>query len=175
MTQQSLNTLQMFQNLSAGEREWTLLSILTGLGAGRATLDEVTRLSAGWGAGGDRGKKVLIPTYENAKERLLDDALLSTSEKALLASFAITELYEVKSFTTRQVTEFLRDTGNEIGNVTAALNAACQKGWAQVGSKAGESQQAQKKYELTAQGHSKIRNLLETPAQVREAPSSASA
>lgn len=64
----------------------------------------------------------LSEIYEDAKERLLEDASLSAREKVLLAALMLFELHEIQEFHGRQVTETLRDVSNPVNNITAALS-----------------------------------------------------
>ncbi len=165
MTQQSLNALQMIQMLSSSERRWVVEAALMGVDA--STRDAITRSIQIRESGGS-ARSCPPPTYETARNVLLDEPALATSDKVILAAYAICDLYELKEFTGRQVTEFLKETSNEIGNVTAAMTALVQKGWADIASKEGESQQSQKRYTLTSTGIAKTRSLLQATREKRE-------
>lgn len=157
MNHKSLAALQALCHLSEEEKLWTLETAIRGLSANsRERLSQ----SLGLSSGNDDSKQITF-SYASAKELLLDTTDLITHEKALIAAFAICDLYELKEFTGRQLTEFLKETGNEVSNITAAMSNLIQKGWAEVASKEGESQQSQKRYALTQAGLTKTRVLLQ--------------
>lgn len=175
MTQQSLNALQVFQSLAPLERRWVLEAVLIGIDT--TTRSEIFRLIQSK-MPTDETLTQNRSSYDNVKNILLDDPNLSTADKVLLGSFAICDLYELKEFSGRQVTEFLKETSNEIGNVTAAMTALVQRGFAEIISKGGDTQQAQKRYTLTSTGLAKTQTLIQSShylasqAKVRNVPPS---
>lgn len=177
MTQQSINVLQALQNLGREERFWVLESACNGL---ETPMQEKVMETVIRHLEPDQQERVFqslgvvrlpsfqpqaAPTYDSAKALLLDATNLSAADKALVAGFAICDLYELEEFSGRQLTEFLKETGNELGNVTAAMTALAQKGWAEIAAKDGDTPQSQKRYALTAAGHTKVRSLIQKLAE----------
>ena len=141
--------------LGAGEdtQRWCLFSILSGIGEDLKreilnTLDESLQ-------DGEENRAERL-----AKNLLLDEPDLNAGEKALLAAFVLRGFYELESFTSRQITEYLKDSGNKIPNITSTFKSLVQKDLVSVTSTIGDSEQAHKKYILTASGEKFVRDSL---------------
>jgi|GEM_PF-2385359 len=89
---------------------------------------------------------------DQARERLMEDPGLAAGEKVLLAALILRELYEVKEFHSRQITEYLKEASNTVNNITAALNGLISKGEAEVAGPDRTAKNVHKRYQLTAAG-----------------------
>lgn len=104
-------------------------------------------------------KPTPAPAYLRAKVLLSNDLDLTSADKLLLAAYAVCDLNEAESFTGRQITEMLKESGNVVGNVTQALTGLIQRGWVEA-SKMRQTAQAQKQYSLTKNGQNRLQMLL---------------
>jgi DNA-binding MarR family transcriptional regulator len=107
------------------------------------------------------------PGYTEAREMLLDSTHLSNLEQVLLAAYAVRDLFELKEFNSLQINTLLKETGNDMANITVTLNGAIKSGWVAVAGKDGSTQQSKKRYSLTAAGETKARELLESASSKR--------
>jgi DNA-binding MarR family transcriptional regulator len=59
-----------------------------------------------------------------------------------------------------QINVLIKDTGNDTGNITAAMKAVVQKGWVEIVAKDGDIQQSRNRYKITNAGATKAREML---------------
>ena len=107
--------------------------------------------------------------YEQARRRLLDDPHLTDRYKVLLGALMVDDMFDLKSFHSRQVTEALREVSEGIGNVTSAINGLIQRGDLELADDSPVSKHAHKRYELTPDGRENATRLARRVGDAKEA------
>lgn len=133
--------------LKATEQEWVLHQYCETLDSSQvAKMQELLERSC------STQTDLVSGVYNDAKERLLEDADLSAREKVLLTGLMLFELHEIEEFHGRQVTETLRDVSNPVNNITAALTGLISKGEAEIVDQGPAAKNVHKRYRLTREG-----------------------